>query len=280
VAQFDETGMAVTEDFPLSEHPALRDVMCTGEAANVTLIADAAGPQVREIIRSLELTNGAYVPVRVDGEIDGVLAVAGRGQLVSAELFEYCKAVGHITELALENARSREHLEAQATTDDLTGLANRRAFDQWLAMRPSRLKFCVLALDLDGLKRVNDTLGHVAGDELLVHFAHVVKTTLRRGDMLARVGGDEFAGLLLSADDQDGTQAARRMLAALESAPFRGRVFGVSIGIASGGGDASGVAVFAAADSAMYQAKRSGGHCFVVAAHVDEMTTDRASAFL
>jgi diguanylate cyclase (GGDEF)-like protein len=111
-----------------------------------------------------------------------------------------------------------------------------------------------------------------------VHFARVMTTTLRRGDVLARLGGDEFACLLLSADEQDGTQAARRMLTALGSSPFRGQAFGVSIGIASGGDHASGAAVFAAADSAMYEAKRRGGNRFMLAVRSEEMVSSQISA--
>ncbi len=137
----------------------------TGAAVNRPIITTAAGPQVQERLASLGVTHGVYVPVHLDGAIDGVLSVTTRGEPVSYELFEYCKALGHITELALQNARAHERLEAQATTDELTGLANRRAFDDLLARRPGRLPFCILAIDLDGLKRVNDTFGHAAGDE-------------------------------------------------------------------------------------------------------------------
>jgi PleD family two-component response regulator len=111
-----------------------------------------------------------YVPVCLDGAIDGALAVPIRGQSVSPDLFEYCKAVGYLTELALTNARNHERLAAQATTDELTGLPNRRAFDHQVVKRPGRLPFCVLVLDLDGLKKVNDTEGHTVEWRAPVHF--------------------------------------------------------------------------------------------------------------
>jgi diguanylate cyclase (GGDEF)-like protein len=267
-AQYDETGQTIT-DFPLADHPNLQEVMRTGAAVNRPLVVEAVGPEVRKYVTSLGLTHGVYVPVYLDGAIDGVLTVGVRGRSVSAELFEYCKALGHLTELALRNARNHELLAAQATTDDLTGLSNRRAFDQQVRNRPGRLPFCVLALDLDGLKQVNDNEGHATGDELLAHFARVVSTTVRSGDMFARMGGDEFAALLFDADATDGAGAATRMLAALTLAPFRGQVLGVSIGIAAGRPNSSGPAVFAAADAAMYRAKRSGGRKYIVAADVE-----------
>jgi diguanylate cyclase (GGDEF)-like protein len=271
VAQYDETGLSTMDfQFPLSEHPILEEVMRTGVAANRPIDTEALGPEVRQIMKTLGLTHGVYVPVYLEGHLDGVLSVPSRGQALSADLFEYCKAVGHLTELALGNARNHELLAAQATTDELTGLPNRRAFDQRVANRPGRLRFCVLALDLDGLKKVNDAEGHTVGDQLLVHFSRLMSATLRSGDTFARLGGDEFAGLLFDADAADGTQAATRMLAALAAAPFRGEALGVSIGIASGGPESSGAAVFAAADAAMYRAKRGGGRRYILATGVEE----------
>jgi diguanylate cyclase (GGDEF)-like protein len=171
--------------------------------------------------------------------------------------------------LALENARAHERLEAQATTNELTGLPNRRAFDQLLARRPGRFHFCILAIDLDGLKQVNDTFGHTAGDNMLVHVSGVLAATLRHGDMFARIGGDEFVGLLFNANENEGAEAARRMLAALAATQFGGSPAGVSIGIASGGPEDQGQVTYAAADAAMYRAKRNGGSRYVVASLVD-----------
>jgi diguanylate cyclase (GGDEF)-like protein len=270
VAQYDEAGESESPDLPLSELPNLQEVMRTGAATNRPIVIEAAGPEVRKRISSLGLTNGVYVPLFANGTIDGVLSVTTRGEKVTPELFEYCKALGHITELALENARAHELLEAQATTDELTGLPNRRAFDQLLARRPGRLPFCILAIDLDGLKHVNDTLGHTAGDEMLVHVSGILAATFRQGDMFARIGGDEFIGLLFDATESDGAEVANRMLAALAAAPSGAspsgvNPAGVSIGIASGGPEDKGQITYAAADAAMYRAKRTGGGRYVVA---------------
>jgi diguanylate cyclase (GGDEF)-like protein len=272
VAQYDESGLSSIDfQFQLSEHPILEEVIRTGVAAHRPIDTEALGPEVRQMMTTLGLTHGMYVPVFLGGNLDGVLSVPSRGQALSADLFDYCKAVGHLTELALGNARNHELLAAEATTDELTGLANRRAFEQQVANRPGRLRFCVLALDVDGLKKVNDAEGHAVGDELLVHFSRVMSATLRSGDTFARLGGDEFAGLLFDADAADGAQAATRMLAALAAAPFRQEALGVSIGIASGGPESSGAAVAAAADAAMYRAKRGGGRRFILATGVEEV---------
>lgn len=97
----------------------------------------------------------------------------------------------------------------------------------------------------------------------------VISSTLRHGDIFARLGGDEFAGLLFNANADDGAHAAVRMLAALAAAPFRGEALGVSIGVASGRPESSGAAVFAAADAAMYRAKRQGGRTYILAAEFE-----------
>jgi|AntRauMFilla1563_2_1112583.scaffolds.fasta_scaffold02075_3 diguanylate cyclase (GGDEF)-like protein len=106
----------------------------------------------------------------------------------------------HLTE-RLENARRAA--EEQALTDTLTGLSNRRAMDMELArlLAEPNEDFGLLHLDLDFFKQVNDTLGHAAGDHVLGHVASALKGELRRADMAARVGGDEFVLLVRDCDD-------------------------------------------------------------------------------
>jgi len=155
--------------------------------------------------------------------------------------------------VALE-AAARE----QALTDPLTNLPNRRGFEAFIANRPRRRPFVILVLDVDGLKRVNDTEGHAAGDLLLVKVAEVVRQAMRRGDVLARLGGDEFAAYLIDAGQGDGCRVAERMLDAL-AAPDRALTARVSIGVAVGAANDEADEVYAAADAAMYRAKRAGG---------------------
>jgi diguanylate cyclase (GGDEF)-like protein len=264
VAQFDELGSLVAP-FPLDQHPNLAHVMRTGMALNSPLDHAAAGPLVQRLIGQLGVTDAVYVPVCCHGEIDGVLSVSTRGKAVSSELFECCKALGHLTELALQNAHSHDLLEAMAWTDALTGLANRRAFDQCIAQRPGRLAFSVLLVDVDDLKKANDSLGHAMGDALLSHVARVLEGSVRAGDVVARLGGDEFAVMLFDARDAQGVQTATRILSALASSPAPGRSCDVSIGVASGEADTRGEDVLLAADAAMYRAKQQGGRRYAVA---------------
>jgi diguanylate cyclase (GGDEF)-like protein/PAS domain S-box-containing protein len=165
-----------------------------------------------------------------------------------------------------ERVQLEEELTRQAFHDGLTDLANRALFrdrlDQSLA-RASRsaATLCVLLIDLDGFKQVNDTLGHDAGDLLLAVVAQRFAETSRPGDTLARLGGDEFALLLEDADERVGISVAQRLLDALsEPIEVVGRqlTLGASIGIVANTGPGSSDDLIRHADVAMYAAKEAG----------------------
>ncbi len=156
---------------------------------------------------------------------------------------------------AEQQARRAEQAEAQASVDALTGLANRRAWDRLLAREEARCRrygspACVLMVDLDGLKRVNDTQGHAAGDELLRQAAQVLAMSARRGDLVARLGGDEFAVLAVETDAAQGARQAERLQVALDDA---GVAAAVGLGVRPPA--SSLVQAWQQADRAMYAAK-------------------------
>ncbi|MDQ5945266.1 MAG: hypothetical protein QG619_686, partial [Pseudomonadota bacterium] len=164
----------------------------------------------------------------------------------------------------------------RANFDPLTGLANRTRFDDRLTQllaSATRHKqaFAVCYLDLDRFKPVNDTLGHAAGDELLRQVAQRMRTTLREEDLLARIGGDEFALLIPRVASADSALVvARKILAAIEL-PFvlvAGTAnIGVSLGIAvCPDHGQSAEALLAAADTALYAAKAAGRNTWRLAA--------------
>ena len=167
-------------------------------------------------------------------------------------------------------AESQAVLRSRATHDPLTGLLNRAAFEEALhrevAGRGDRP--ALLLLDLDGFKAVNDTLGHLAGDDVLVAVARVLQAGVRASDAVGRLGGDEFAVLLPATTAPTGERLAHRLLGLVAADPElsdpRARV-GVSIGLARLEGRSTAEALVAAADEAMYQAKRSGGQRVVLA---------------
>ncbi len=166
--------------------------------------------------------------------------------------------------------RMVRNVQDQATTDDLTGLPNRRMLYLQAGERlaaPQRRRQALLMLDLDGFKEVNDSVGHHAGDELLVQVGARLGPHVRAGDLLVRLGGDEFAILLEDAGLAEAVAVAGTLCASLAE-PFRlgGMAVhtGVSVGISlfpEQGADLS--TLLRKADSAMYAAKASGGlHLF------------------
>lgn len=153
-----------------------------------------------------------------------------------------------------------------AEFDDMTGLANRNKFQSHLAQMcgwgdaPARPGGALLLIDLDGFKEVNDSLGHMAGDDCLKAAAHRLKTVCDNACMVARVGGDEFAVLLEAPHDRAAGQLASAIIAVL-SQPIHcdGKSYsiGASIGIAAIDGSPA-PDVFRRADAALYAAKAAG----------------------
>ncbi|GAB3670658.1 bifunctional diguanylate cyclase/phosphodiesterase [Salinisphaera aquimarina] len=164
--------------------------------------------------------------------------------------------------------RMTEELVHQASHDALTGLPNRRGFEEaleraWKRVRTSLLPAFVMYLDLDHFKIVNDTCGHAAGDELLRQVALAFRSMLRETDVLARLGGDEFAAIVLSKDVEGAQIVAEKFIRAAGDLgfTFEGRSYavGVSVGIAALGTHlASTEAALMHADAALYAAKDSG----------------------
>jgi diguanylate cyclase (GGDEF)-like protein len=150
-------------------------------------------------------------------------------------------------------------LHRLATQDPLTGAVNRRAFEEALgACVSSNEAFALLVCDLDGFKKVNDKLGHQAGDALLCDITDRLRRNLRPSDIVARLGGDEFAILLPGATEQHALDAADRLVAAVAQPILIGTqlvTVGVSIGIVLGSAEFGPKELLNSADAAMYQAK-------------------------
>jgi diguanylate cyclase (GGDEF)-like protein len=157
---------------------------------------------------------------------------------------------------AVRSARELERAVSDAETDTLTGLLNRRGWDRWLAREEERFRrfgdpASVVMMDLDGLKRINDTEGHDAGDAHLRRTAETLRSVTRRGDPLARLGGDEFAMVATVGSDDVGPLVAR-LQGALDAAGTPCSMGVAPVGVASGF-----VEAIAAADAAMYEDKRA-----------------------
>ncbi|WP_238120751.1 MULTISPECIES: EAL domain-containing protein [unclassified Xanthobacter] len=176
-------------------------------------------------------------------------------------------ACAGLSALAMERQDSKRHIDRLATMDTLTGLPNRSELlrvmgKEILRAEALQLPLTFLFLDLDHFKDVNDTLGHSTGDQLLVEMARRLKAQLRTGDMVARIGGDEFVILIHNCRGDEASRIASRLLEYL-AAPFNVEALtlamSVSIGIAlypDHGVDAE--TLLKHADTAMYEAKREG----------------------
>jgi diguanylate cyclase (GGDEF)-like protein len=167
--------------------------------------------------------------------------------------------------IAIDRAELLARLEASARTDDLTGLPNRRAWEQELPRELARAKrdsrpVCVAMLDLDRFKRFNDDQGHQAGDRLLKQAASAWCEQLRASDMLARYGGEEFAVLLPGCAVADARLLLERLRVSMPEAQT------VSAGVACWDGNESPIELVGRADSALYEAKRAGRDRLITAA--------------
>jgi diguanylate cyclase (GGDEF)-like protein/PAS domain S-box-containing protein len=161
-----------------------------------------------------------------------------------------------------ERQKLSEGLRKRAFHDPLTGLANRARFEERLAAASGDADTAVLFIDLDNFKTVNDSLGHAAGDHFLSEVARRLSTCVRVGDVVARMGGDEFAVLISGVDAQiRAPRIAERILREL-TAPIelerRAITPSASIGIACGDSNQSAQDILRDADLALYEAKRSG----------------------
>ncbi len=157
---------------------------------------------------------------------------------------------------AVRSARELERAVSDAETDTLTGLLNRRGWERWLAQEEERFRrfgdpASVVMMDLDGLKRVNDTEGHDAGDAYLRRAADTLRAVTRRGDPIARLGGDEFAMVATVGPDDVGSLVAR-LQEALDAAGTPCSAGVAPVGVVTGFTEA-----IAEADAAMYDDKRA-----------------------
>ena len=160
--------------------------------------------------------------------------------------------------------RARAALDELASTDPLTGLPNRRAYEDHLRRRTKDRELAIGIIDLDGFKRINDELGHAAGDDLLRHVATVLREAAPTTDLAARLGGDEFAVVLDNGDVQELFEIMTRLIEriALVGWDWRGGALHVtaSAGIARSGSSTS----WSDADAALYLAKAEGKNRVVV----------------
>jgi diguanylate cyclase (GGDEF)-like protein len=217
-----------------------------------------------------DLASEICVPIRCNGEIVGILNVEGTAERPVTErdlhlLTTFAEHAG----VLLNNARAYAALSKEATLDAMTGVPNLRYFQQQLQIemdqaRRDRGPLSLAVIDMDYLKEINDSYGHLAGDQVLCELAKRMSGQLRGVDMLARYAGDEFVAILPGVDEERATEVAQRLVDAARATPIvlpNGTAvrLSVSIGIATFPDDAdSSTELLRAADMAMYVAKETG----------------------
>jgi diguanylate cyclase (GGDEF)-like protein len=211
------------------------------------------------------LGGAAYLPLNTAESCLGVLVAAwpvGPTDAVRLQLLGVLEVLAQEAAIAVEREDLRRRLSLLATTDPLTGLANRRRLDEWLAdevrrARRSHAPLAVGMLDLDHFKDYNDSHGHAAGDALLAACATAWSAELRESDLLARFGGEEFVVGLPGCSLDDAVERLERLRLAMPGAET------CSIGVAAWDSQEPISAVLARADSALYAAKAAGRNCVI-----------------
>jgi diguanylate cyclase (GGDEF)-like protein len=230
-------------------------------------VADAQASEEldRGLVEQVGAHSALFQPVLRDGIPIGALAVYWLQAVpdLDAENAQVIGLLAAEAALAIERTELLERLERAARTDDLTGLPNRRAWDEHLGRELARAKrfgspLCVAMLDIDEFKAYNDRFGHQAGDRLLKEAAAQWALRIRDTDLLARYGGDEFALSLPDCRPEE----ARALLERLREATPEEQ--GSSAGIAVWNGEESEIELMNRADLALYEAKRGGRQRVIV----------------
>ena len=241
-------------------------VLASKRPAWMTSLHENANFLRAEVAGEHGLKSGFAFPVLVGDEVATVIEFfSERDEEPSDEIVQLMSTVGIQLGRVIERERHAAQVSALSLTDELTGLNNRRGFmtlagQQLRALVRSRRAGTVLFADLDGLKRINDELGHEAGDEAISTFAQVLRKTFRDGDILSRFGGDEFV-VFLDGPLPEANAAVERLrdnlLRENVERPPRAALH-ASVGVVEATGD-SGVTleeIVARADAEMYQDKR------------------------
>jgi diguanylate cyclase (GGDEF)-like protein len=252
-------GRAIEADVRLNDSRASR------LHARISSTLDEKTNHTSHVITDLGSTNGTLV----NGElITEVQLTDGDKIVIGDHLFRF----EMLDEIDREFQQQIHRLIAH---DELTGLLTSKSFFSELRREAARAEadsrpFCVLMMDLDHFKEVNDTYGHLVGSKTLEETGRVIKEALRAGDVASRFGGEEFAAFLLDANYAQGLVAAERVRVAVENEEFPATRMNVpsgqtthrvtiSIGVAAYPDDATDpIHLVELADSALYRAKRSG----------------------
>lgn len=259
---------------------ALIDVVMESEVAGLELVrsvrTDLGLRETRIILRTGQPGQAPEQDVILDYEIDGYVAKAEMtaAKLVTAVVsalraYEALREFATLSrELEMRVAARTSELEKLSMIDPLTGVANRRHFEarahvEVAAARRNASPLAIVVIDIDHFKQVNDNYGHATGDAVLQRFVRVVERHVRPSDLIARIGGEEFALLLPHSDHEATFAVAERVRTAIETEPFEVLADAVPVTASFGAAllapdDESINAPLGRADAALYRAKAAG----------------------
>ena len=265
VGAVGERETAVGTRFPLAGEGAAVVVSRTGRPARVDYRALSSTDPTAMRVVGRGFTGGVAAPVNVDGRRWGaVIATTTGGRELAADAEVRLERFAEMVSLAIAGAQLREELATRAAVDSLTGVLNQGEFHSRFAVEAVRAtrhgrSLALVVCDLDNFKHINDTHGHPVGDRVLRAVARAIEARMRAEDVLARVGGEEFALILPEADAATALEVAERTreaIASINEPGLPGVTASVGVADLSDAADPSGL--FSAADKAMYFAKRSG----------------------
>ncbi len=266
LVEYLEGSNEITEEggqiYRLAEFPATKRVLQTQEPIQIRVSNESDDPAERALLAARGQGALLMLPLICGGETIGMMEIVDRAdRAFDAADVDFCQALCNVVAPAVQNAILYREMKELAARDKLTGLYNRRLFEEQFDSAVARSQrngeqLSLLVVDLDGLKRINDLGGHPAGDEALRALADSLCESCRAGDIPCRLGGDEFAIILAGANPDDAIKVAERAQEALnQKGPysFSGGVARAATNLGSS------YDLYRSADIAAYRAKAAGG---------------------
>jgi diguanylate cyclase (GGDEF)-like protein len=220
-----------------------------------------------------DIKSAMCVPIIVRGRIAGVISVYSKHkESFNKERLETFTALAEQISIALENSQIYNQMRFLSMQDGLTHVYNRRFFDEQMEFECKKadetdIPFALLLIDIDWFKKVNDELGHLAGDDVLKHIARVLMSNTRQSDFVCRYGGEEFGIILHNLETKSAKNRAERLRRAIENEVFTTNAEGsrraitISIGISVFSPGMTPDSVVDIADQGLYMAKEAGRNC-------------------
>ncbi len=236
----------------------------------------------RMFAKNYETANCAIVPLVCQDKVVGVLNLADKigNAGFNCEDVALIKLFGELIGASIGNIKMFEKIQRQATMDGLTSLTNHKTFYEILEKELWRCRryggqIALILIDIDDLKRINDTHGHRAGDKAIRQVAGKIKGCIRQIDTAARYGGDEFSVILPNTSLADAVVVAERMVEAVASAPVvwkkKQLALSISVGLGQYDADTTPEDITSRSDQALYTAKQVGGNAVRIFEHSEKV---------